>query len=50
MDLNNMSYSLFFNSAISIPNIIWPLIGGFLMDRYGSKRFLVIDSVLLIVG
>jgi hypothetical protein len=35
MNLNVMEYSLFFNSAIAIPNIFWPLIGGFLMDKYG---------------
>lgn len=45
----NYNFSLFY-SLYSLPNIILPLFGGWLTDRFGAPRLLLILSLLVCFG
>lgn len=47
--LSNVNYNLLY-SVYSFPNIVLPLLGGFLIDRLGIRFGIILFSFLIIVG
>lgn len=48
-DINSLEYSLFY-SVYSIPNIIVPLVGGYMVDSIGVKTCIVLFCSISLVG
>ena len=49
MDLDLVSFNLLY-SVYSLPNILFPLFGGILIDYLGVRTVLVVCSVLIVMG
>ncbi|CAK4131319.1 unnamed protein product [Aphanomyces euteiches] len=51
--LSKADYEMFFNllySVYSVPNVVLPLFGGLLCDKYGPRRILVATTSSMVVG
>jgi fucose permease len=48
-DINQVEFNLLY-SVYSIPNVILPLFGGYLIDRCGVRVNIVLFATLLVLG
>lgn len=49
MNLSTTEFNLLY-SVYSFPNIVLPLIGGFILDKIGSRKGVFIFTIILIFG
>lgn len=49
LQINSIQYNIL-NSAYSLPNGFLPLIGGYLIDKYGYKLCLMLILLILFIG
>jgi MFS family permease len=47
--VSNSKYSLMY-TMYSLPNLVFPLFGGCLMDKFGSDVMLIVSSILAAIG
>lgn len=49
MNISIVQYNMFY-SFYSFPNIIFPLFGGYLIDKFGAKFLIIASSLLITIG
>ena len=49
MEITETQFNLLY-SVYSLPNIIVPFFGGYLLDKFGSRKLILILSAILFLG
>ena len=49
MEITETQFNLLY-SVYSLPNIIVPFLGGYLLDKFGSRKLILILSAIIFLG